>query len=368
MTYKNKIKFFFTFSILIFFLLPVINNFNSEKEFNIDAIEKEFNLDTIEKYVNFVIYKLFNRSLNQRQVITGKQDFLFLGNQYNQIIHKTNGTVKTLQTDVEKMAYSLKALQDFYEKRGIKFVLIVVPNKHSVYKENLPKWMQYQGKTITNSIVDSANKKNVNILDLTTILNNERINNEGLLYFKTDTHWNDKAAAIGYEETIKYLNQKYKLNINKQKYSFTKTYKSAGDLSRFLKINEILGNKYEIAPAIKLKNNIQICIGEIAIESGKMKKCRKTWNGITAYGRNLYVKNEFNKYGTLLFLGDSSSKANSILYNASFNTIWKLPWWNASVNKLAPFFKENNPDIVIYQVIERRLDGFIKTIPHVIVD
>ena len=366
MTYKNKIKVFFTCVLVAFFILPVINNLNLEKEFNLDTIEKEFNLDTIEKYVNFVTYKTFNRSLNQKQVITGKDNFLFLGNQYNQVLHQTNGTKKTLQSDIEKITYNLKSLQDWYEKREIKFVLVVAPNKHSVYKDKLPKWMEYSGKTTTNRIIDSAKKMNVNILDLTIILNKEKLKNDDLLYFKTDTHWNDKAAAIGYEETINYLNQKYKLEINKPKYNFTRSYTYPGDLSRFLKINEILGNKYEETPYIKLKKNIQICIGEIVIESGKMKNCRKTWNGITAYNKNMYIKNEFKKNGTLLFLGDSSSKANSLLYNASFDTIWKFPWWNG--NKLTHFFKEHKPDIVIYQVIERRLSGFVKTIPQAIVN
>ena len=249
MTYKNKIKVFFTCVVLAFFILPVINNFNLEKEFNLDTIEKEFNLDTIEKefnldtiekYINFMIYKTFNRSLNQKQVITGKDNFLFLGNQYNQVLHQTNGTKKTLRSDIEKMTYNLKALQDWYEKREMKFVLVVAPNKHSVYKDKLPKWMDYSGKTMTNRIIDSAKKMNVNILDLATILNKEKIKSDELLYFKSDTHWNDKGAAIGYDETINYLNQKYKLEINKPKYDFTRSYANAGDLSRFLKINEIL--------------------------------------------------------------------------------------------------------------------------------
>ena len=134
---KNKtyIKYFIIFSIILISLLPVYNFYQYAKNYD---YKKSFNIDNIEKYINYSIYKLFNRSMVQEKVITGKEDFLFLGNSYDKVLHKTNGVYRPTKSETDVWTNKLKDLQKWYEDSGIKFIIAIAPNKHSIYKEKLP--------------------------------------------------------------------------------------------------------------------------------------------------------------------------------------------------------------------------------------
>ena len=219
---KKNIKYFFIISIIIIGILPIINFSNFIKDYD---SKKLFNTDKIETYVNYSFYKLFNRSLEKEKVITGKDDFLFLGNKYALILHQTQGLYKDTNKNIDNWTNKLKAIQTWYEDRGIKFVIVVVPNKHTIYKNKLPNWMKSNGKTLTNDIVSFSKNKGINLLDLKVNLRKEKGTQ---LYYTTDTHWNNKGASIGYIETIKYLNNTYDQQYKTPKYNLSLTRRDSG--------------------------------------------------------------------------------------------------------------------------------------------
>lgn len=366
MNYKKNIKYFIIVSMIIISILPAYNFYQYAKNYD---FKKLYNLDGVEKYINYSVYRIFNKSLVQDSVIAGKDNLLFLGNKYANTLHKTNGTYRPSKKEIDNWTNKLKKLQQWYEDRGIKFVIVIAPNKSSIYKEKLPNWMNYYGKTITDDIVDFSYNKKINILDLRGVLKSKK-DNESLLFFKTDTHWNFKGASIGYESTMAYLNKIYNLNINPIEYSLKDNYRASGDLSNFLKINTLLDSKYENSYKIVFKHKINVCKGNINQASGILDKCLNIDNpimGINGQPQYMINSNSSNKY-KLLFLCDSFGTHPSQLYNETFNTIWKWHYGHINGAKLSKFISNNKPDIVIYQIVERGLynNGIVQPFPKII--
>lgn len=205
MSQKKIVVYFVISTILLLAPLPLLNTFFlysngtlNPKNFNKKQL---FTTDNIESIRNYIFYKIPKISLNKEQVIIGKDDYLFLGNRYGKIIDKTQGLYPYTQKQIDIWTTKLKEVQDWYEVRSIKFIIVIAPNKHSIYYDKLPENTPYKMKgTITDDIVRYSNKKNINILDLRPILINNK--KDKTLYMKTDTHWNNIGASIAYIANI----------------------------------------------------------------------------------------------------------------------------------------------------------------------
>jgi len=359
MSHKKYVKHFLLISIFIICFIPLINIFMlsfknnlSLKSFDSNIL---YNTDEVEKYFNYTIYKVFNKTLVTNRVIAGKDGFLFLGNRSGKIIDKLNGKYRPSLESIDSWTDKLKNLQAWYENRGIKFVIVIAPNKHVVYKENLPNWLQYNGQIITDDIVEFANKKNIHMLDLRQILIHNKILYSDLLYYKTDTHWNRLGASIAYKETIRYLNSVYNTNYKTTRY--TLDYKMTGgkDLAKLLKFDMILPDDYEKEILLKFERNQDICIGKIDKVTHKLNECKNINNPRVSVVQNPSYTNNHESINSdkLLFICDSFASNHSKLYNLTFSTIWRF---HHDFFKIQKFFNlKNKPDIVIYQIAERNL-------------
>ena len=318
--------------------------------------QKLFSTDHIEANMNYFAYRVLHFSLNERQTIVGKDGFLFLGNQYAAIVDKTQGLYPYKQEEIDLWVDKLKAVQEWYKTKGIQFIFVIAPNKSSVYPEKLPASVVYkEGKTITDDIVRSARKRDITLLDLRERLKKSKGQEE--LYFRTDTHWNNKGASIGFEEAIHFLNTQYEEEYKLPKYTLRSMRRSSGDLAGFLKIKEILSLKHEKDFAFDFNVSAKVCHGDINLKELIIKACKMTGNPIL----NIFAQDQYmiNKNAAnlekLLFIGDSFSTANSKPYNATFGTLWKFHHSRLYGKKLANFIEKNQPDIVIYQIVERDL-------------
>ena len=359
MRYKKPVHIFIILSILTISFLPVLNTIVSVRQGNyILNFDKRylFNTDIFESYRNYFTYKIFKISFEENKVIIGKNDFFFLGNSYAQVLDKVTGKFRPDKIKIDEWTAKLHNLQKWYEGQGISFLYVIAPNSHTIYQEYLPDNLIYSGNTITDDIVESANKKGINILDLRPVLLKHKIDNK-LLYHKTDTHWNEYGASIAYDATIDKLNEIYSINLRKPIYSLNRTLEGGGDLTDFLKITNLIEVNNE-SFILKPHNDKEICIGDIDLKSGHLNKCNIEMNRnmqINAKPQYIMNWNALNNQ-KLLWLCDSFGTANSKLYNLSFNQIFKLHNNEHLLgNNLTQFINENKPDIVIYQIVERAI-------------
>ncbi len=358
MSYKKSTQYFLLLSIVLMSILPIANTliflvFSKNNQTLLDLDKKQlFSTDNIESYVNYSAYKQFNISLVNNKVIIGKDGFLFLGNDSSRVLDKTKGVFRPSKKEIELWSDKLKDLQDWYENQGIKFVIVIAPNKHSIYPEKLPHWMEYHGKTITDDIVEQSNAKGINLLDLRPILLSKK--EDEPLYFKTDTHWNQRGAGFAFEAIIAYLNRKHNINIIIPNYHFEQTHQGAGDLANFLKISAILDKNYEKSYSYRFDKQSKICKGDIDREEGNLSQCQEVENQeMHINDRPLYMINNTIQKHKLLLICDSFGIAPSVLYNNSFNTIYKWHFNHLHGEKLKRFVNQTQPNIVIYQIVER---------------
>ena len=318
--------------------------------------QKLFATDHIEASVNYFAYRVLHLSLNERQTIVGKDGFLFLGNQYAAIVDKTQGLYPYKQEDIDLWVDKLKAVQEWYRIKGIQFIFVIAPNKSSVYPEKLPALIVYkEGETITDDIVRTSRKKNITLLDLRQVLNKSKGDEE--LYFRTDTHWNNKGASIGFKEAIHFLNTQYGEEYNLPKYTLRSMRQGSGDLAGFLKIKQILSPNYEKDFTFEFNTSVKVCHGNINMKELTVETCKMTGNPIlNVFAQDQYMTNKSAVNSEkLLFIGDSFSTANSKPYNATFGILWKFHHSRLYGKKMADFVEKNQPDIVIYQIVERDL-------------
>ena len=364
MKQKKLVYYFLILSISLTLLLPALNLSFAYKyrKINLQSFSKQqlFSTDNLESIRNYFAYKVFNLSLNEAQVIVGKDDFFFLGNGFGGIIDKYKGTFTYSNKEIDIWTNKLNKLQAWYENQGIQFIIVIAPNKHTVYSDKLPYGILHKkGETVTDDMVNSLHKKNIHVLDLKKVLRENK--QEKQLFFRTDTHWNNYGAHIGYMNTLEYLNAIYAENYKVVEYSMTETLRSGGgDLTNFLKINHLLSNNYEKNYNLILKNKSQLCYG-IITETNKLTPCTAG------------IKNKFNQYSInksspnkkkLLYFCDSFGLANSQLYQETFNTVWRFHLAYKSEVGLANFIQNHKPDVVIYQVVERELSNNYYNIPH----
>jgi len=358
MNQKKLVYYFLVISISLILVLPLLNlSFIYQNgKINLQSFSKRqlFSTDYLESIENYLVYKIFNISLNEPQVVAGKDDFLFLGNSYGGVIDKAKGMFPYTDKEIDTWTMKLKKLQDWYEVQGIQFIIAVASNKHTVYNDKLPDNILYkEGKTITDDIMRYSLKKNIHILNLKKALREKKKDQQ--LFFHTDTHWNNYGALIGYMNTMKYLNTIYRQDYKIAEYETieTGTNFGGGDLTNLLKINYFLSNNAEKDYHIPFMRESEVCYGEITTDN-KLKKCTPgIKNTFNQYSIN---KNALNKE-KLLYICDSFGLANSQRYQETFNTVWRfhLGYKNGGVGALLDFMEENRPDIVIYQIVERDL-------------
>jgi len=359
MNQKKLVVYFLILAISLTLFLPILNlSFAyTYTKYRLKDFTKQqlFSTDNLESMIGYSLYKVLNVSTNKAQVIAGKDDFLFLGNTYSSIIDKTKGTFHYTDLEIEQWTTKLKKLQDSYEQRGIEFIVVVASNKHTVYNDKLPDEIVYkEDETMTDSIVKSSLQKDVHILNLKQAL---RAKKDKQLFFKTDTHWNDYGASIGYTNTMHYLNTIYKKSYQIPNYTMKETRSSGGDLTRFLKINKFLSKDYDKAYRIIFNKKSRVCYGKITKEN-VLKKCTKNKKkGFNKYTINTSTPNKKK----LLYLCDSFGIKNTALYKETFHTVWRFHHAYIYGSTLSNFIKEHKPDIVIYQIVERNL-GSNKTV------
>lgn len=210
---KRKVQLFLILFILVFALLPGYNFWQHAKTYD---YKKLFNTDTLESYFNFCTYKVFNKSTLPGQVIIGKNGFTFMSMQVRDRLH--NYKEYHNKNSLKNFTNNLLNTQKENNKKNIKFIYVVGPNKTTVYKDMLPKWYNTPtNKNSTDQIFEELDLKSVNLLDLRKTLISHRAQNK-FLYYKNDHHWNELGALIGFESTLDFLNQLYNLSLKKSDY------------------------------------------------------------------------------------------------------------------------------------------------------
>jgi len=268
----------------------------------------------------------------------GLNDWLFLGNYAANTVAKLKLSIQPSQKEIASVKNNLHELSTVGKKTNTKIALLIGPNKSSVYPEMLPSEISVSPTRYINFFLDELNDtENLSVYDPTNdFLAIKEL--EGLLYYRTGTHWNNKGAYIAFSNMLKKLG----LEAPTVKFSLQETI--PGELIEISKLNNFpfkngdtwlakIDHKYEL---IRSKNSY-IATNE-------------------AFGDQEVVYNSNPTINKKIWVtGDSFTNAMRSYFNATFSEVHYLGHWNKRLKDLSSDLEKasTKPDIVIIVKVER---------------
>lgn len=144
---------------------------------------------------------------------------------------------------LQNFAQSITAVKQWLKNRGVEYIFVIAPNKHSIYFDKMPSFISKQNEySATDQLVAYLQKHtDVNVVDLRPALLEEKKNHQ--VYFKADTHWTHYGANAAQFEIMKKVQSLFPKQEVKpiflQDDQFKILTKTNGDLANFTKIGKI---------------------------------------------------------------------------------------------------------------------------------
>lgn len=143
-----------------------------------------------------------------RNVVEGREDWLFLREESGRpVIDQSLGIFQYSPGALKAWSLLLQQRQFWTNAQGMDYLLVIVPNKSTIYPENLPK--QYPQPAAYRSLDQlQASLPNLPVIDLTDSIRLHKT--RGPLYYRKDTHWNDRGAYFAYQALMRALPPPYR--------------------------------------------------------------------------------------------------------------------------------------------------------------
>jgi hypothetical protein len=137
--------------------------------------------------------------------IVGKGPWLFLG---GESFAQHRGLLPFSDTDLQNWTRHLEARRDWLARRGAHFLVVITPDKESIYPEAVPARYGPMMRTPLDQLEEYlAGHSKIELLDLRTVLRAAKT--DGPVFLSTDTHWNDRGTFIGYTAIMERLRAWY---------------------------------------------------------------------------------------------------------------------------------------------------------------
>lgn len=261
------------------------------------------------------------------QVVTGKDDWLY----FSGTMDDYTGRDLLSDRELKAIVHNLSLMDSYVDFCGGRLIVTVAPNKNTLYNSAMPYYYQKGETSNLERLVPLLEEAGIEYVDLTETFQNE----DEVLYFKRDSHWNNKGALLAYNAVMDAMGREHETYANVP----TVTEKDhIGD------IDEIL---YPLAA--EPEENIYYS---------------KDWgfdyvNDVTDNMDEWIETVNPDKDGTLLMYRDSFGESILPFFADEYN--------KAYFSRLVPYNMENliqyQPDTVIVERVERQIDAFATEIP-----
>jgi len=153
-----------------------------------------------------VEYNLFNRCYSN-DVVSGSDGWLYLNDDNN--IEIVKGEYPNLgETELKKICDNQIKVQNYLKKQGIEYVLILTPSKISIYPEYIYEGYYTPEKTPVDILADYLEEhSDIKVVRVKDALLKMKMQDNNLLYLKTDTHWSWYGIKTGYTEIFRKLSE-----------------------------------------------------------------------------------------------------------------------------------------------------------------
>jgi alginate O-acetyltransferase complex protein AlgJ len=269
----------------------------------------------------------------QHDVIHGKDGFLF--HRDHDALEQLQGRVVFRGRQIGAWNEALKRRNDWCLAHSCKMRLLIIPEKHVVYEQFLPRSIRISVRRPSMQILSGiyVELKDKVIYPLKELC---EASNRRKAFLKTDTHWSSFGAFTAYQALIRSLQSEVRLDLLDE-----------GDISW-----------HESAFVGDLGVRLEPEVGE------------RIANGIppTRFATT-YENRMFDRGAVHVFVGESAGSPRCVIFRDSFSNAL-IPFLMqtfsrvVAVSSLSCFYdllEHEKPDVVIFAVIERFLATFGKS-------
>ena len=181
-------------------------------------------------------------------IIIGRDNWLFYAQ--NQMVEHYRGVRQFTPQNLRDWQALLEHRRDWLAQRGIKYLFVIAPDKHSIYSEHLPAWMTkvHPETKLDQFFTYMRAHSTVEVVDLRpALLDARRI---APTYLKTDTHWNAFGGFVACQEIAKKLPGLEPLSLDS--FELKKTAADGGDLAGLLGLKMAEENAVSLIPKTNL--------------------------------------------------------------------------------------------------------------------
>ena len=303
-------------------------------------------------YRDFYIYR-YQRELTKRfhhtdlnsKVIRGLDGWHFF-NAFG-LLDDFQGKSPLSQSQLDEWLSHQNKKQAWLEAQGIKYLLLVPPNKQSVYPHYLTKHaMAIKGRSRFEQLLEYTDSQLPGyMLNLHSLLNPDKY--EKPLYYKNDTHWNKLAAYIVFQEVFKKISTWFPGESFRTEFEFVQDETGAGGN---------IGNGGDLANILMNKD-----LSETYPQIKKIDRC-ESYKGFPYWLTN--IPDRKLRYSFSRKCGKRNLKA--VIFRDSFFVplepffsenfrevvyLWK-DYDQKNIEEILTYFK---PDVVIEEIAERHL-------------
>jgi alginate O-acetyltransferase complex protein AlgJ len=103
--------------------------------------------------------------------------------------------------ELEAWRVALQDTSDWLADQGIAYLFVISPDKHVIYQEYMPTTIRRAVVSRIDQLVSHLRAHStVRVLDLRPALLAAKAHDR--IYHRTDTHWNDRGAFVGYQQIV----------------------------------------------------------------------------------------------------------------------------------------------------------------------
>lgn len=302
---------------------------------------------------NTIKYHIFNISGN-RNAIIGKDDWFFYTGENSIDLFK--GLYFFDDKTLEHLSRVYQKRSDYLKSKGIVYILLIAPDKKSIYPEYYPDHIKKVSKLSLYDQLSEYLKKHTDIIfiDLKKPLLEAKLRTDYLLYNKRGTHWNEYGAFLAYEEVVRQLKKYFPELEGNREADFNII--TSFNVSPEYDMNKIIFPKKIQSAAIKWKKHDDLY--DYLIK--KVRNNKK--NRIYGFDANTETSHfsKSNKYliRNGLFIRDSFGDRLIPFLGRHFEKFTSYMAWPASKfnEEIIGIIENEKPDVVIQEFVERTLD------------
>ncbi len=243
------------------------------------------------------------------------------------------------QEQLFQIQHRIDGIANALKSQGITFLMVVAPNKNTIYPENIPGQLPVLGaQSRLDQVLDYQKQHGVtSILDLRPALLAAR--NDRPLFYRTDTHWNGYGAFLGYAEIVKALHSDYpNLSAHPLKdYRLADESVHQGDLGLRFAPGSAPETFFELAPRFDSP------VTRFELLQDKVLYSFRYRQNAPADAPSAIIYHDSFMSAMAPFLADHFSKSTFI--------------WSLQMN--LAYIQSEHPNVVIFECTERYLDSLL---------